>query len=120
MTLNSEKVLFSFFTILALALNSVFVFGQHQPLELFAALVAGLICTVMKFGDKSSFGATMLAAGMVADLLLISAALIWGYSSQIAAGSDSVSTVTSLASGALVAQTVAVILLLMETGQLRK
>jgi len=51
--------------------------SHHHPYELFAALVVSLICTVMKFGDRTQFGSTVLASSLVVDLLLIAAAVIW-------------------------------------------
>ena len=57
--MNSEKVLFSFFMILALTLNFGFFIGEmddphhHNVYELFAVIVVNLIATVLKFGDRS-------------------------------------------------------------------
>lgn len=127
--MNFEKVLFAFFIILALSLNFGFFIGEisdpshHHPYELFAALVVSLICTIMKFGDRTHFGSTVLASSLVVDLLLIAAAVTWGYGSS--GGTDTVSSatmasITSLAGGALVANLISVILLIIETGQIRK
>lgn len=127
--MNFEKVLFAFFIILALSLNFGFFIGEisdpahHHPFELFAALVVSLICTIMKFGDRTHFGSTVLASSLVVDLLLIAAAITWGYGSS--GGTDTISSatmasITSLAGGALVANLISVILLIIETGQIRK
>ncbi|MBX2850044.1 MAG: hypothetical protein KTR16_17085 [Acidiferrobacterales bacterium] len=126
--MNFEKVVFAFFIILALSLNFGFFIGEfsnpahHHHYELFAALVASLICTIMKFGDRTRFGSTVLAASLVADLHLIAAAIVWGIGSQ-GLGEISAATmasVTSLSGGALIANILSVVLLIIETGQIRK
>ena len=48
-------------------------------------MVVNLIATVLKFGDRTQIGAVHLATSLVADLQLISAALVWGYASYVAA-----------------------------------
>jgi len=125
--MNFEKVLFAFFIILALSLNFGFFIGDfsdpdhHHPYELFAALVVSLICTIMKFGDRTKFGSTVLASSLVADLQLIAAAFVW-WSATATSAIDSVAmaSITSLAGGALVANLLSVILLIIETSQVRK
>jgi len=127
--MNFEKVVFAFFIILALSLNFGFFIGEisdpthHHPYELFAALVVSLICTVMKFGDRTHFGSTVLASSLVVDLLLIAAAVSWGIASQTSGGNispSSMASITSLAGGALIANLLSVILLIIETSQIRK
>jgi len=65
--MNTEKVLFAFFIVLALTLNFGFFIGDinnpihHDGMELAAALVVSLIATIMKFGDRSQMGAVLLA-----------------------------------------------------------
>ena len=126
--MSPERVLFAFVIVLALTLNVGFVVGDvtdpthHNVYELFGAIVVSLIATVMKFGDRSPLGSTMLATSLVADLQLIAAAAVWGYA---AGGSDGVSagemvTVISLALGALVANVVSVVLLVIEVAGLRR
>ena len=126
--MNFEKVVFAFFIILALSLNFGFFIGElsnpehHHHYELFAALVVSLVCTVMKFGDRTRFGSTVLASSLVADLQLIAAAIVWGVSSQSDVGISgaTMASITSLAGGAMIANTLSVILLIIETGQIRK
>lgn len=126
--MNFEKVVFAFFIILAVSLNFGFFVGEisdpahHHPYELFAALAVSLICTVMKFGDRTGYGSTVLASSLVVDLLLIAAAITWGVATQ---GGQNISpsvmaSITSLAGGALIANVISVILLIIETGQIRK
>ncbi|GAA6138487.1 hypothetical protein NBRC116583_22340 [Arenicella sp. 4NH20-0111] len=127
--MNLEKVIFAFFIILALSVNtSFFISGLVAPdflqaIELALALVVSLICTVLKFGDRTQFGSTVLASSLVVDLLLIAAAVLWGVASQT--GHESLSTaqtatILSLAGGALIANLLSVILLIIETSQLRR
>lgn len=127
--MNREKVIFAFFIVLALTLNFGFFIGEidnpdhHDVLELFLALVVSLICTVLKFGDRSHLGALMLATSLVADLQLIISAGIWGYGVHIAPSgmeSEVMASVVSFAGGALVANITSVILLMVETVLIRR
>ena len=127
--MNRDKVIFGFFIVLALTLNVGFVIGDidnpnhHEVIELFLAIVVSLICTGLKFGDRSHVGALMLATSLVADLQLIGAALVWGYAGQISSlglTGDTMASVVSLAAGALVANLVSVVLLVVETASVRR
>jgi hypothetical protein len=127
--MNREKVVFGFFTILALTLNVGFVLGDidnpahHEVFELFLALVVSLICTVLKFGDRSHLGALLLATSLVADLQLIAAAVVWAYAEQISTlgvTEGTMASIVSLAAGALVANVVSVVLLVVESASIRR
>ena len=127
--MNIEKVLFGFFVLLALTLNFGFVMGDiddpdhHHVYELFAALVVSLVATVLKFGDRSHIGAVLLATSLVADLHLLAAAAVWGTANHITGtGSDpgTVASVVSLDGGALLANLASVVLLVIETANLRR
>jgi len=123
--MNLEKVIFAFFIILALSLNFIGDLSEpahHHVYELFAALIVSLVCTVMKFGDRTHFGSTVLASSLVVDLLLIAAAITWGMSTlnQVQPGPSAMATISSLAGGALIANLISVVLLVIETGQIRK
>ncbi len=122
--MNLEKVVFGFFVLLAATLNFGFVLGdmsdpaQHNVYELFAALVVSLVATVLKFGDRTQMGAVHLATSLVADLQLVAAATVWGFVANASpAGLDAAGTtaVVSLAAGALLANSVSVVLLVAET-----
>lgn len=127
--MNSEKVVFAFFILLAATLNFGFFVGavhdsgHHNVYELFAALVISLIATVMKFGDRTHMGAVLLATSLVADLQLLIATVFWGY---IEYGLNAELTprymadIVSLAGGALVANVASVVLLITETVMLRR
>lgn len=126
--MSTERVLFAFVIVLALTLNVGFVVGDladishHNVYELFAALVVSLIATVMKFGDRTPLGSTMLATSLVADLQLIAAAATWGFysSATVVLSAHQSATVVSLAVGALVANVVSVVLLIIEMANLRR
>jgi len=124
-----EKVVFAFFIVLALTLNFGFFLGDidnpehHHALELGGALAVSLIATVIKFGDRSQMGAVLLATSLVADLQLLIAAFIWGYSAYVSdAGvtSEIISSVVSLSGGALLANLVSVTILVAETITIRR
>jgi hypothetical protein len=126
--MSTERVLFAFVIVLALTLNVGFIVGDianiqhHNVYELFAAVVVSLIATVMKFGDRSPLGSTMLATSLIADLQLIVAAVVWGLYSHSGAELNEHQTVTvvSLAIGAAVANIVSVVLLIIEMANLRR
>lgn len=126
--MNREKVIFAFFIMLALTLNFGFFLGDidleshHNVFELFAALVVSMICTVLKFGDRTHLGALMLATSLVADLQFLVAAALWGYAEHVSGGMtpEMMASVVSLSGGALLANIVSVILLVVETIVVRR
>jgi hypothetical protein len=110
--------------VLAATLNFGFFIGDiddpalHNPFELFAAVVVNLIATVLKFGDRTQIGAVHLATSLVADLQLIAASVVWVYATQVSADGldrEAVASVVSLSGGALFANIVSVVLLVVET-----
>jgi len=127
--MNLEKVVFAFFSVLALTLNFGFFVGDldnpahHHAYELFAALVVSLIATIMKFGDRAHIGTLLLATSLVADLQLIAAALVWGFTLYVANADvtpEIMSSIVSLSGGALLANLISVILLVVETVTFRR
>ncbi len=124
-----EKVVFAFFIVLALTLNFGFFLGDidnpdhHHAFELAGALAVSLIATVIKFGDRSQMGSVLLATSLVADLQLLIAAFIWGYTSYVSdtgVTSQIMSSVISLSGGALLANLVSVTILVAETITIRR
>jgi Family of unknown function (DUF6394) len=122
--MNLEKVVFGFFVLLAATLNFGFFIGDlgdpelHNAYELYAAIFVNLIATVLKFGDRTQIGAVHLATSLVADLQLICAALVWGYVSYVDVDGltrEATASVVSLSAGALLANIVSVVLLVVET-----
>lgn len=127
--MNLEKVVFGFFIVLAATLNFGFFLGDidrpelHHLYELAAALVVSLIATALKFGDRTQIGAIHLATSLVADLQLIAAAVTWGVAVHVTGEgmtASVTSSVVSLSGGALFANIVSVILLIVETVMLRR
>ena len=122
--MNLEKVVFGFFVVLAATLNFGFFIGDpgdpelHNAYELFAAVVVNLVATVLKFGDHTQLGAVHLATSLVASLQLIAAAVAWTYFANVVDGAttaEQTATVVSLSGGALFANVVSVVLLVVET-----
>jgi hypothetical protein len=127
--MNPEKVVFGFFIVLALTLNFGFFIGEienpdhHHVYELFAVVVVNLIATVLKFGDRSQMGALLLATSLVAILQLIAAALVWVFAVHVwGTGLTPVvmASIVSLSGGAMLANVISVILLIIETVMLRR
>ncbi len=122
--MNLEKVVFGFFVLLAATLNFGFFIGDidrpelHNRYELFAAVVVNLIATVLKFGDRTQIGAVHLATSLVASLQLVAAALMYGYAVYVSTAGMTpgwTASVVSVAGGALLANLVSVVLLVIET-----
>jgi hypothetical protein len=127
--MNSEKVLFSFFMILALTLNFGFFIGEmddpqhHNVYELFAVIIVNLVATILKFGDRSRLGPMLLATSLVALVQLISAAIVWTFAIHVQETGLTPSvmvTIVSLSGGAVLANIISVILLMIETTMLRR
>lgn len=122
--MNLEKVIFAFFIIFAATLNFGFVIGEidnplhHHVWEFFAAFVVNVVATVLKFGDRTQVGATHLATSLVAVFQLAAAALLWTLAPagpDGAIGPETMTGVVSLAAGALLANIVSVVILIVET-----
>ena len=126
---NLEKVVFGFFVLLAATLNFGFFIGDladprvHNVVELFLAVVVNLIATVLKFGDRTQIGAVLLATSLVADLQLLAAVGVWVYATQATTAGltpEMTATMVSLSGGALFANIVSVLLLIVETVSFRR
>jgi len=122
--MNAEKVVFSFFIVLALTLNFGFFMGEmndlahHNIYELFATIVVNLIAMGLKLGDRTQVGAVLLSTSLVANMQLLAAAMVWGYVTQISGSGITVvnaSVIVSLSGGALIANVISVVLLVSET-----
>lgn len=122
--MNLEKVVFGFFVLLAATLNFGFFLGPiddpelHKSWELYAAVVVNLIATVLKFGDRTQIGAVHLATSLVADLQLIAATVVYVHAEHISSEGltpAAIAGVVSLSGGALLANIVSLVLLVIET-----
>lgn len=125
--MNFEKVVFGFFVVLAATLNFGFWTGDidvalhHNVIELYAAVVVNIVATILKFGDRTQIGAVHLATSLCADIQLLGAAAFHVWASQDGAlAPDQVSVVVSLSGGALFANVVSVVLLILETASFRR
>ena len=127
--MNLEKVVFGFFVLLAATLNFGYVTGDiatpehHNVIELFAAVVINIIATILKFGDRTQIGAVQLATSLVASIQLIIATLVWIWASYVDTSGltdQHMASVVSIAAGALLANIVSVVLLVVETVSYRR
>ena len=127
--MNPEKVVFGFFIVLSLTLNFGFFVGEmdnpdhHHVYELFAVVIVNLIATLLKFGDRSQMGAVLLATSLVAMLQLIAATLVWTISvhvTEVGLTPVVISSIVSLSGGAMLANVISVILLIIETVMMRR
>ncbi len=127
--MNPEKVVFGFFIVLALTLNFGFFIGEiddpthHHKWELFAVVVVNAIATVLKFGDRTQMGAVLLATSLVAMLQLLAAVLVWVvavYATDAGMTPATMASVVSLTGGAMIANVISVVLLVIETFMLRR
>ncbi len=129
--MNLEKVVFGFFVLLSATLNFGYVTGDignpehHNVIELYAAVVVNIVATILKFGDRTQIGAIHLATSLVAVIQLVWAAGLWiWYTQALGAGelltTHQMSSVVSVALGALLANIVSVVLMVIETANFRR
>ncbi|MBK1644687.1 hypothetical protein CKO25_08490 [Thiocapsa imhoffii] len=127
--MNPEKVVFGFFIVLALTLNFGFFIGEidnpdhHHVWELFVVIIVNLVATVLKFGDRSHMGALLLATSLVAMIQLFAAGLIWTIAAHATAAGMTpavMASIVSLSGGAMIANVISVVLLVIETFTLRR
>lgn len=127
--MNPEKVIFGFFIVLALTLNFGFFVGDienpnhHHVYELFAVVVVNVIATILKFGDRTQMGAVLLATSLVAVLQLFAATIVWTFAVHIfdtGLTPTVMASIVSLSGGALLANVISVVLLVIETVMLRR
>ncbi|MET0857352.1 MAG: DUF6394 family protein [Telluria sp.] len=127
--MNLEKVVFAFFIVFAATLNFGFFIGDiaraelHNIYELFAAIVVNVIATILKFGDRTQIGAVLLSTSLVADIQLVAAALVWTFAVHITGAGmtpEITASVVSLSGGALLANVVSLVMLIVETVMMRR
>lgn len=127
--MNPEKVVFGFFIVLALTLNFGFFLGEiddpahHHVYELFAVVVVNLVATLLKFGDRTQMGAVLLATSLVAVLQLLAAAVLWTVAEHVTGDGLTptvMASIVSLSGGAMLANVISVVLLVIETAMLRR
>jgi hypothetical protein len=122
--MNLEKVIFGFFIVLAMTLNFGFFLGEidiaahHNVYVLFAVVVVNFIATGLKLGDRSQVGAVLLSTSLVADLQLIVAVFYWTsaeHITMVGLTPDVMTSIVALSGGALLANVVSVIILVVDT-----
>lgn len=126
--MNLENVVFGFFVLLAATVNFGFVYGNpsdpllHNHWELFAAIFVNLIAAVLKFGDRTHIGGVHLASSLVALMQLLAAGVVWVIANErgVAATPSAIGAVVSLAAGALLANVVSVVIMVVETMMQRR
>lgn len=127
--MNLEKVVFGFFVLLAATLNFGYVTGDidnpvhHNVIELYAAIVINIIATILKLGDRTQIGAIHLATSLVAVIQLLAAGAAWIWVTEGSAEGltpHAMASVVSLALGALIANIVSIVLLIIETANYRR
>jgi len=69
------------------------------------------------YGDPTQLGAVLLATSLVADIQLIASATVWAFAEYVAKniGIEATTAIVSLSGGALLANTVSVILFIGDT-----
>jgi len=126
--MNLEKIAFGFFIVLALTLNFGFFIGDmgepkhHNVYEFTMAIVVNLFATILKFGDRTQVGALLLATSLVANLQLIVAAMVWFFASHVGNHNivELMPSIVSLAGGAMLANVISVLLIVIDTAMLRR
>ncbi|WP_136253817.1 DUF6394 family protein [Onishia niordana] len=122
--MNLERVVFGFFIILTLSLNYAFVAGgvatpaHHNVWILTFTIIVNLVAIGLKLGDRSQTGALLLASGLVAGLLLITARVVWIVAEPGDGGGPvpgDMADIVSIATGALIANIIATVILVGDT-----
>ena len=103
------KVIYVFFALMSLTTNASFIY-DHNPINLYIAGTVNLISTVLKIGVRNILSAELLATSLVADLHLIPAFFLYHFGGDI-------EEAIALAIGALVANIVSTLLLLIEANK---
>jgi len=126
--MNFKEILIGIFIFLSLTLNFDFVYGDfdnlshHSIYVLYFAIVVNIIGTILKIGDRTKIGSILVATSIVALIQLVFAGLIWSYYENFTIGvSDSnIFNVVSMASGALVANFLSVMILIIDTSRIKR
>lgn len=122
--MNFEKVVFGFFVLLAATVNFGYVLGDigdpalHNSYELYLAVAVNIVAAILKIGDRTHVGAVHLAASLVSCLQLVAAAVLWVLADQtgdMLVGRHEMASVVSVACGALLANLVSLVILVVET-----
>lgn len=87
--------------------------AHHSVWVLTIAIFVSLIATGLKLGDRTQVGAVLLSTSLVADVLLITARVIWivQVDETDLPGPNDMVAIVSLSAGALVANLISVTVL---------
>lgn len=105
------KVVSTFFIIMALTTNVGFIYDPTRY-ELIMATSLNLIATTLKLGSRGLLNAEMLASSLAADLHLLPAVYVFFTNGSIA-------TARGLALGAVVANIISIIFVVIEISRTR-
>jgi hypothetical protein len=126
--LEFKKILSNFIIFSALALNIEFVLGDFGDLEyhnlniLFIAIVFNIISTITKMGENNAMGDLIVSSSILALLQLIIAAGVWFYIDYYGGGinSENLGKIVSLAIGALIFNSLSVLMLIIDAAKLKR
>ncbi len=103
------KVIYVFFSLMSLTTTAGFLY-EDTAVALFLAASVNIISTILKIGIRNLLSAELLAASLVADLHLIPAFLVYTFTSNVGLS-------IGLAIGAVVANSYAMVLALIESSK---
>ena len=103
------KVIYVFFSLMSLTTTAGFLY-EDTAVALFIAASVNVISTILKIGVRNLLSAELLASSLVADLHLIPAFLVYTFSANV-------ELAVGLAIGAVVANSYAMILTLVESAK---
>lgn len=126
--MNFKEILSGIFIFLSLTLNFDFVYGEfdkfshHSIYVLYFAIVVNIIGTILKIGDRTKIGSILVATSIVALIQLVFAGIIWSYYENFSTGvsDENIFNVISMASGALVANFLSVMILIIDTSRIKR
>ncbi|MCL2780211.1 MAG: DUF6394 family protein [Actinomycetia bacterium] len=126
--MSLEKVFFGFFVLFAATLNFGFFLGDmsdpsmHSLIALYAALVVNACALVLKLGDRTQLGAVHLATSLVAVIQLLVSTVYYTLNNVDGKvpSAHTTAMIVSFSGGALLANIVSVVLLVVETSTFRR
>jgi len=126
--MDLKSIISSFIIFSALALNIEFILGGSQSLEfhniniLFFAIVFNIISTINKLGETNNIGNLIISSSILSVIQLVVAASLWFYYSQSSIGLTglNVEKIVNVAIGALIFNFLSVIMLIIQTFNLRR
>jgi len=122
-----NKILTNFIIFAALALNIEFVLGdfdninEHNLNILYIAIVINIISTIAKFGENNELGNLIVSSSILALVQLIITAITWFYFDNYEHNLvENSREIVSIAFGALIFNSLSVIMLIIDTTRLKR